>query len=408
MPAIQIQTSFPAVQVAPSPASAFQPIVAAVAFLILVVVAAPMVYVFGARLLSKFVERREVRAVDAAERGSASCAVIVRPRMSQDHKKVAQVLRDLEKVKSLFVELARKEALESVPVVPIAVTPEVVLRPFKAAHLIGPDVAPTKVVSTKSPKVVRPSPLRNVLTVELTMDAGILPVLDATKALQELLSSLDSSSAITVTPSPSAASLLSPSPSVVTFPGYLFSGSASCTSELSFLDGASDDQPSLSDVDAYRSVQIPQIVVHDCADRPVDSLEFDESLGVLSTSPSLVNFLEYLFSSSVSYGSELNSFGSTSFLDATHDDDVPAVDVSAATTVTLSEAPQAQFVVPEYANLSNIPDIVIHPAPVLALSDVSSGPLAPADTNLSSSTPALSRKSRTRSTSFPGVQTSRH
>ncbi|KAF7329901.1 hypothetical protein MKEN_00253800 [Mycena kentingensis (nom. inval.)] len=385
MPAIQIQTSSQAVQAAPSPASAFQPIVAAVAFLILVVVAAPMVYVFGARLLSKFVERREVWAVDAAERGSASCAVVVRARMSQDHKKVAQVLRDLEKVKSLFVELAQKEALESVSVVPIPGTPKVVPRPFKATQLIGFDVVPTKAVSTKSPKVVRPSPLRNVLTVEPTMDTGIIPVLDATEALQELLSSLDSSSAITVTPSPSAASLLSPSPSVVTFPGYLFSGSVSCSSNLSSADDASDDQLSLSDVNAHRSVPIPQIVVHNCADLPVDSLDIDESSGVFSPSPSLVNFLEYLFSSSVSYGSELNSFGSTSFLDATHDDDVLALDVSVATTVTLSEPPQAQFVVPEYANLPIIPDIVIHPAPVLALSDVFPGPLAPADTNLSSS-----------------------
>ncbi|KAJ7069460.1 hypothetical protein C8F01DRAFT_1112806, partial [Mycena amicta] len=328
----------PALQTTPRAASPFQPIVGVVAALIfLVIVVAPLTYVLGPRLVRKLLERREHVVYDE-ESVLSSNVVVARPLMSGDHKKVAQTVLDLAKVKLCFVELVQEEAKQSKE----AVVPSRVAR---NEHIRTADVLPGKIHKSKRRAfVAAPSPLRNVLSLEPEHD--LTPVVDATTALQEFLSSLDSNSAISFTPSPSAASLISPSSSLIDFPAGLFSASISygsdlgsdCDTSMSFLDATHVDDIPLEDLNLLKSpivcaVPVPELVIHQCADLPLSS----------STQ-------------------------------------VP------------------------------IPEIVIHPAPVLALDSILLVPavVSPIDITSAPETapivPALSRRSRTRSTSFRGFK----
>ncbi|KAJ7069474.1 hypothetical protein C8F01DRAFT_1226804 [Mycena amicta] len=329
----------PVIQTTPRAASPFQPIVGVVAALIfLVIVVAPLTYVLGPRLVRKLLERRE-HVVHDEESVLSSNVVVARPRMSGDHKKVARTVLDLAKVKLCFVELVQEQAKES----KAAAVPNNVAR---NEHLRTADVLPGKIYKSKRPAfIAAPSPLRNVLCLEPEHD--IMPVVDATTALQEFLSSLDSDSAIAFTPSPSAASVISPSSSlVIDFPAGLFSASISyesdlgsdCDTSMSFLDATHVDDIPLKDLNSLKSpivcaVPVPELVIHQCADLPLSS----------STQ-------------------------------------VP------------------------------IPEIVIHPAPVLALDSILPVPavVSPIDVTSTPETapiaPALSRRIRTRSTSFRGFK----
>ncbi|KAJ7069445.1 hypothetical protein C8F01DRAFT_1112763 [Mycena amicta] len=327
----------PVIQTTPRAASPFQPIVGVVAALIfLVIVVAPLTYVLGPRLVRKLLERREHVVYDE-ESVLSSNVVVARPRMSGDHKKVAQTVLDLAKVKLCFVELVHEQSKES----RAAVVPSRVAR---SEHLRTADVVPGKIYKGRA-FIAAPSPLRNILCLEPEHD--IAPVVDATAALQEFLSSLDSDSAISFTPSPSAASLISPSSSlVIDFPAGLFSASISyesdlgsdCDTSMSFLEATHVDDLPLTDMHSLKSpvfceIAVPELVIHECADLPLSSL-------------------------------------------------IP---------------------VP-------VPEIVIHPAPVLALDSLPPLPAVVSSIDITSTpetvvvTPTLSRRSRTRSTSFRGFK----
>ncbi|KAJ7069439.1 hypothetical protein C8F01DRAFT_1112740, partial [Mycena amicta] len=315
----------PVIQTTPRAASSFQPIVGVVAALIfLVIVIAPLTYALGPRLVRKLLKRREHVVYDE-ESVLSSNVVVARPRMSGDHKKVAQTVLDLAKVKLCFVELVQEQAKES----KAAVVPNNVAR---NRHLHLADVRPGKIYKSKRRAFTAapsPSPLRNLLSLEPAHD--ITPVVDATTALQEFLSSLDSDSAIAFTPSPSAASVISPSSSLSDL-------GSDCDTSMSFLNATHVDDLPLTHMHSLESpivcaVPVPELVIHQCADLPLSS----------STQ-------------------------------------VP------------------------------IPEIVIHPAPVLALDSVLQLPavVSPIDVTSTPETapiaPALSRRSRTRSTSFRGFK----
>ncbi|KAJ7069479.1 hypothetical protein C8F01DRAFT_1112877, partial [Mycena amicta] len=266
----------PVIQTTPRAASSFQPIVGVVAALIfLVIVIAPLTYVLGPRLVRKLLERREHVVYDE-ESVLSSNVIVARPRMSGDHKKVAQTVLDLAKVKLCFVELVQEQAKES----KAAAVPNSIAR---NEHLRAADVIPGKIYKSKRPAfIAAPSPLRNVLCLEPEHD--ITPVVDATTALQEFLSSLDSDSAIAFTPSPSAASVISPSSSLIDFPAGLFSASISydgdlgsdCDTSMSFLDATHVDDLPLTDMHSPKSpvfceIAVPELVIHECAHLPLSS-----------------------------------------------------------------------------------------------------------------------------------------